>query len=387
MLAFLFPFMLGLGILVCAVGAYVFDANEIDESSAGGRSGRANLAPQRTGEPRGNPAPRPSWLWRWVYPTKRVKPAFWFIVLGTFAALFFPPALWSAVGADPHLLARRLGVICAAASGLFLVLTIGFLVRRQDLGREVRRQNAELLFKAAEIAVLVLGIAFAVHTARTAIKAVDKNTDSNLLAARAQIYEADNQITILEMGFTGNKLSSLYAGAFPEAATAEEARRYIRDLLGMVTSDKRILDCQNVDQLAEAIFGRGSFRPADQPEDPQVADLRKMMLHCTLLLNTLHGAFDNLGVVLDYEEFNTWAGYFTDVGPHPVFLASIRAWETRSYMSREFALEVRKRFWVTADPATRRVVEAFYPDMTRPDFGSHLPSGYSTWDPSNARRN
>ncbi|ACB75813.1 hypothetical protein Oter_2531 [Opitutus terrae PB90-1] len=292
-------------------------------------------------------------------------------------------------------------------AGIIYSLALWWLLSCQTtVSRKERRENAELTFKFAECTVLIVGVVFAVHAARTGLASLQLSAESNRnaavsmrltansnqtaaaalmhsaasnrTAARAQLYEGDNAITQAEAIGSDTKLQAIYAMPNPHCATDEEARAYISRMLGMVTDDPMICGVHDAAELYERTFGHSSYTGPTQPERSDIAQLRRMLLHCTLILNLLHSAHDDVPEgIIEYSEYETWAGYFNDIGPHPVLLETLWLWDKRKYMSKEFAHEVHDRLYVRGTDAEKRIIRLFLPELAIDTFGQELPGAYA----------
>jgi hypothetical protein len=289
-------------------------------------------------------------------------------VISLFLALFFPDWL-------RHINGPTIAIGCLIT---YLSLVLLVIRKSTETAAETRIRNTHFVFKSVEITILVLGILFALYEASHAIEALKQNTQSNKLAGRGQLYQADNLLTSREYTESNGKLSSLYADADPKCKDAKEAQKYVSDLLSLVTTDSEVKEEKNVDDLYERMFGIKSFSRFDpsnaRNENANFVELRRMSQHCIQILDLVHSAYDYCGEgVISEQEFETWAGYLADIGPHPVFLATVRNWELKPYMSRGFGRYLHYRIYQNAKPGTKLVVEQFYPDLARSDYGNDLP--------------
>src|SRR5258708_6547055 len=292
--------------LLCTLAAYVFDAEEDPEQTTNFRFPRNfGAAPKSIDTEK---------------PSRRASLIFY---IGGILSCAFTPylfVLWRPGVTAPlseSFVVWGGGVIFGV---LYFLLVGMFLASRQTRRRKERRENAEFAFKTIEAAVLVLGIAFAMHAASTALDSLSKNAENNRTAARAQLYTADNNITETERNEAGGKLSSIYANPKPECRTKEEARAYITTMLEIVTRDEKLLKSRTAAELYENVFGLKSFGWPEQPERKDIADLRRMILHCTYILNMLHAGFDDVPHIMDKSEYDTCPAYFNDIRPHPPLL-------------------------------------------------------------------
>ncbi len=358
-LALLAPLAAGFVAFLCGLAAYVFDAEENPELTMRFRLPGSQIVAPKT------------------QPQRRRTSLFFFlagcVASGSAPFLYFKshPAAFSVPGVY---LNWGGGIVCAAVYFFLIGL---LLASRQTRGRNERRENVELAFKMIESVVLILGVAFAIHAAATAIESLNKNAENNRTLARAQLYEADNKISEEERRASATKLESLYANPHPVCKTDNEAKAYVEDALKMITSDPQIYRVGSARDLYWKAFGKDTFSPPGTPERPDVAELRQMVLHCTLILNMLHAGFDDIGDIMDREEYETWAGYFNDIGPHPILLATLWLWSERGYMSKEFAAEVHEKLFVQADESQKRVIRVFFTELSKPSFGDRLHGGYT----------
>jgi hypothetical protein len=246
-------------------------------------------------------------------------------------------------------------------------------------------KHTEFVFRALEVSVLVVGLFFAFHEASRAIDALKQNTQSNKMSGRGQLYEADNRLSEAESQQSDGKLLTLYANSEPECTNEEQAKKYSEGLLTMATSDSSIIQAKDVEDLYAKIFYSKSFAKFDREnlrnESGDVVELRRMSAHCTRILDLLHAAYDYCGEkVIPEREFRTWAGYFNDIGPHPVFLATLWNWEQERYMSKGFAKYVHHKLYSDAPRGIQQVVKEFYPALADDRYGDNLPDyGETDW--------
>jgi hypothetical protein len=284
--------------------------------------------------------------------------------------------------------ARLLGkplVLC-----VFGILYVAFLIplfrRNTSSHKRTGAESIDFVFRAIEVSILVVGLIFAFHEASRAIEALKQNTESNMMVGRGQLYQSDTLLSQIESQESDGKLLTLYANAEPECANAKEAREYIADTLAVATSDPKIISSRNAEELYSKMYDLKSFAKFDpknlKNESGDVIELRRISTHCVLILNTIHSAYDYCGEgVITPKEFRTWAGYFNDIGPHPVFLATIWNWEQERYMSKGFAKYVQHKLYTHATPGIKQVVKEFYPHMADENYGNTLPDyGNSEWE-------
>ncbi len=231
----------------------------------------------------------------------------------------------------------------------------------------IARYSKDNHLKVLELLAIVVGLTFT-------IQAIERNTESNRVASREQLYASENIIGGREYADANTKLLSLYA---KPSANVKDPKEYCRQLVEVVTTDPAILAFledknpptkQRAEIFYDIIFGLQSFKNRGD----HMVEFRRMYAHCTTILAQLHAAFDFMqeGVITE-EEFKTWRGYFTDIGPNPVFLVTIMTWRDQHYISRRFGELIQQE--LTSDPMAAKVVDYFYPLLRTPAFLDGLP--------------
>lgn len=203
--------------------------------------------------------------------------------------------------------------------------------------------------------------------------AIEKNTESNLVASRAQLYETEHVVLSREFEKAGGKLLSMYAK--PKSSVQDPVlycEQRMKPLLASITADfwteidangqKR----EPVDVLYDKFYGLEAF--ADNAA-PHVAEMRAMYAHMGTVLDHMHSAYDFDQAIKD-PEFSTWKGYIDDIGAHPIFIVTIKSWKQQGYLSYYFAEFLQSE--LRRDPLNRKVVDYFYPEMKNDSFLSGL---------------
>ena len=218
------------------------------------------------------------------------------------------------------------------------------------------KEKGDTYIKLVELLVLVAGVYFG-------LTGLSENTKSNLTASRGQLYAAEAIVSTREYDASSSSLQSLYAHP---AGAITDPKEYITMRLRAMSADEGVLQARNVSELYEAFGGLRAY--TGQTAAPGTVELRRAFIHLTSVFGVMHSALDyhNEGV-LSSGELTGWFGYVSDIGPHPLLLATMWSWHESRYMSREFAREVRQRLLDDA-PRHRQVIEYFYPQMLAPDF-------------------
>jgi hypothetical protein len=218
------------------------------------------------------------------------------------------------------------------------------------------KKSREAYIKLIELVVLIAGVYFGL----TGLK---QNTESNLTASRSQLYEAEAVISGREYDAADSSLQSLYA--HPDEAITDP-REYCLARMRAMSRDEAVLQARNVEELYEAFGGLKSYE--NEKPTPGIVETRRAFIHLTSLFGIMHSALDyqNAGV-MSAGELTGWLGYVTDIGPHPLLLATFWSWHESRYMSREFAEKVRAKL-LEGSPRHRRVIEYYYPQMLAPQF-------------------
>jgi len=222
--------------------------------------------------------------------------------------------------------------------------------------------------KGYEFILLIFGLVLAVIGGCTGIKALDANTKSNLTACRSQLYQSENEVCTREFNNADGKLLSIYSQPDQSVTNAKE---YCRLRLSVISTNSKVMEATNVEQLYDAFYGLESFKPAKA--DPDAAELRRMLTHMTTIVVEMHAALDyHLAGVLAKAELETWLGYARDIGPHPLFLTLLYNWRESHYMSRRFAETMRAKL-TNDSPRNLEVIGYFYTNMLTSEFLAGLP--------------
>jgi hypothetical protein len=234
-------------------------------------------------------------------------------------------------------------------------------------GSNYKRPRGWLLgFSLEDVAsVLTLGgVVFAV------IGIFDGKT--NILAvSRAQLYQSDYDFIKLKASNPEWKAWSIYS-----YADKTDATQYCETLLKVFSDDPRLYDINSAEGLYRAYSDASTF--GCDPRSKDMAELRRTYSICSALLDGMHQAYDlKQNKVIDQGELETWLGYIRAIGPHPVFLTAIAHWRDSHFMTKGFAMELRRR--LTCDPENpdsknnKRIVAKFYKVMLSPEFLEGLP--------------
>lgn len=238
------------------------------------------------------------------------------------------------------------------------------------LRRHVKRNAIvyELVLLASTLGFSIYGIRIAVNGVRIGLSALEENTKSNLTASRSTLYQTEEAIAQREFDQAHSSLPSIYAHP-PESV--EDPREYSRQRLVVVSSARSVLEATNVVELDQAIQGLDSFAPTKQSSG--IAEMRRAFTHMTSIVVQMHAAFDYYRAgVISQQELDTWLGYTTDIGPHPVFLTVLWSWREQHYMSRQFADKVRTGLLEQSE-RNRRIIAYYYPEMLTAQFLDGLP--------------
>ena len=95
----------------------------------------------------------------------------------------------------------------------------------------IARYSKDNHLKVLELLAIVVGLTFT-------IQAIERNTESNRVASREQLYASENIIGGREYADANTKLLSLYA---KPSANVKDPKEYCRQLVEVVTTDPAIL--------------------------------------------------------------------------------------------------------------------------------------------------
>jgi hypothetical protein len=224
-------------------------------------------------------------------------------------------------------------------------------------------RNRDFWFRVIELSVIVCatGIAW---------RALERNTEGILTSCSTQLFDADTQVEKEEFDGADKPLWSIYGRPNTSEATA-----YCQQLLAAIAKKKSISTIPDAESLNAKLVELSP--PADEVQD--IAELRRVKSHVTLILNELHTAYDFWSKgIMSKEELKTWLGYFKIIGPNPLFLAEISHWKQAKFMSRNFAEMLQMKMLQT--PEDRAVIEKFYPQLATPSFLDGLANYGKRWN-------
>lgn len=233
---------------------------------------------------------------------------------------------------------------------------------RSSSQKQTWYRSRDFWFRVIELSVIVCatGIAW---------RALERNTEGILTSCSTQLFDADTQVEKEEFDGADKPLWSIYGR--PNTA---ESMAYCQQLLAAIAKKKSISTISDAESLNAKLVELNP--PADEVQD--IAELRRVKSHVTLILNELHTAYDFWSKgIMSKEELKTWLGYFKIIGPNPLFLAEISHWKQAKFMSRNFAEMLQMKMLQT--PEDRAVIERFYPQLATPSFLDGLANYGKRW--------
>ena len=201
-------------------------------------------------------------------------------------------------------------------------------------------------------------------------RSFERNTEGVLASSSTQLFYADNQLEKEEYEGADKPVWTIYSKPDTDDPTA-----YCQQLLAAIAKHTAsIASIPDADLLNKKIVELNP--PEDQIQD--IAELRRVKSHLTLILNELHSAYDfwSKGILMK-KELETWIGYLETIGPHPLFLAEIARWKKGKFMSRNFAAMLQAE--MLKNPLNKKIIDKFYPEMDSPAFLEGLPSYGKQW--------
>jgi hypothetical protein len=224
-------------------------------------------------------------------------------------------------------------------------------------------RKQEFWFKIIELLIIV-------SATFIAWRALERNTAGILTSSSTQLFDADTQVEKEEFDGADKALWTIYG----RPATTDPTL-YCQQLLGAIAKhSKSIVSTPNAGLLYQKLV---DLNPSED-ERQDIVELRRVKSHLTLILDELHSAYDFWSKgVLGKEELETWLGYLTTIGPHPLFLAEIEHWRQAKFMSRRFAEMIQIE--MLRDPINRNIIHTFYPGMEKTSFLDGLPDYGKQW--------
>jgi hypothetical protein len=222
-------------------------------------------------------------------------------------------------------------------------------------------RNREPWFRIFELFVIVSATCIA-------WRALERNTEGLLASCTTQLFDADTQVEKEEFDGADKPVWSIYGGPNTTDPTA-----YCHQLIAAIAKHTN-----SIAAIPNATLLNQKLVELNPPEDEiqDIADLRRVKSHLTLILNELHTAYDFWSKgVMKKAELETWLGYLTLIGPHPLFLAEIEHWKQGKFMSRNFAEMLQGE--MIKDPVSRNIIRKFYPEM---DTASFQACAYRKWN-------
>lgn len=207
---------------------------------------------------------------------------------------------------------------------------------------------------------------------------INKNSESNLAAIRAQLYGTEKELAQEEVDDDAkgaNILFSTYAIVdFPIEPDAYATLR----ISASANTNAADIPIKS-EALQKWLYG------LDAPVDARRADLRRACLHMQNIMYHMHNAFDyHKAKILSPNEWKTWKGNIAEMGPHPLLLASIWEGYKYDYFSRDFAQYLQDELFGVEKGASKekiarqnfnkRVIGICYPEMTNSSWPIKLPS-------------
>jgi len=201
-------------------------------------------------------------------------------------------------------------------------------------------------------------------------RSLERNTEGVLASSSTQLFYADTQLEKEEYDGADKGVWTIYSRPDTDDPTG-----YSQQLLAAIAKhSKSIAAIPNADELNKKIIELNP--PDDQFQD--IAELRRVKSHLTLILNELHSAYDFWSKdILTRKELETWVGNLDIIGPHPVFLAEIQRWQRGKFMSRNFAEMLQIE--LLKNPLNKKIIDKFYPQMDSPAFLEGLPEYGKRW--------
>jgi hypothetical protein len=318
---------------------------------------------------------------------------------------------WDTVDIGKYVVAASLGLSGLGAEVVFRVIKRELMRRKEQLdsaGSSAWSAWSRPSIAVITGAFAITGIIFALYSGKIATVALNRSARANVATSRGQLYQAEARLT--EREATQLDLQSLYKRPKVSAKLADidgqppafwraRAKEYWnarleltfeplkRELVEILLSNpllaqeagfqrissdtpppaaevaaavKLVEDriaaliatrCQSADALYEFIFPEAKEDPAMDSfiERRCRASLNQMSSHLVDIFDLIHAAFDyKEEQILRRHEFDTWVGYLTDAGAHPMLIVTAMNWLDQGYLSPEFLAELNARF--TYDP-------------------------------------
>jgi hypothetical protein len=122
---------------------------------------------------------------------------------------------------------------------------------------------------------------------------------------------------------------------------------------------------RTVPELSNNLFSYDSFR---DKSNEHLRDANYLAESYLYLLSNAYAAKE--GEVIDDADWETWCGYFYDIGAHPIFLSAIYFGHKYGYFDNKFAKEIQKR--LCENPANKALLEEIYPELLQLNWSEKI---------------
>lgn len=125
--------------------------------------------------------------------------------------------------------------------------------------------------------------------------------------------------------------------------------------------DNRHFEWKTIPELSEKLFAADSFNDQENERLREAYFLAEGFLY--ILENAFYAKEEK---IVGKDDWDTWVGYFYDIGMHPMFLSAIYFGHKYAYIDESFAREIWER--LKEKDSETHVLEKIYPDIVKEDW-------------------
>ena len=135
-------------------------------------------------------------------------------------------------------------------------------------------------------------------------------------------------------------------------------------MLEIITNDKNDNICvewKDIPELYEIMFGLKDFNNNNKQK------LREVYFIAETILFDILTAFEAKNYnLINEEDYETYTGYFSEIGNNPIFLCAVYWSHKNGYITKRFAQDLKKK--LLANPKRKSAIEVLYPDLLKGDW-------------------
>ena len=153
-------------------------------------------------------------------------------------------------------------------------------------------------------------------------------------------------------------------GFFAISLKDQDAKSIAIQKLKIIINDNHDNICdhwKDIPELYEKMFELDDFNNNNKQK------LRAAYFAADAILDDIQIAFEaKYYNLIKKEDYETYTGYFAEIGEHPLFLCAIYWNHKNGYITKDFAKELVNK--LLADPKRKRTIEVIYPDILKENW-------------------